>query len=109
MVDSEKRMLYVGGLAEEVDELTLEAAFRPFGDVIPPVNLPKDHLTQKHRGFGFVEMEYAEDAKAAIENMNGAELYGRTLKVNIARPDMARGSGESRAVWDQPDKVSASA
>eukprot|EP01065_Artemidia_motanka_P000870 TRINITY_DN10408_c0_g1_i1.p1 TRINITY_DN10408_c0_g1~~TRINITY_DN10408_c0_g1_i1.p1 ORF type:complete len:125 (+),score=18.67 TRINITY_DN10408_c0_g1_i1:73-447(+) len=96
--NSEQRILYVGGLADEVTEATLESAFRPFGDIIPPVTMPKDHMTQKSRGFGFVEMETRDDAKAAIENMNGAELFGRVLKVNVARPDMMKDGG--KAVWD---------
>jgi peptidyl-prolyl isomerase E (cyclophilin E) len=39
-----------------------------------------------HKGFGFVDFEEAEDAAAAIENMDGAEVYGKVLKVNIAKP-----------------------
>ena len=75
-------MLYVGGLSEEATAETVEDAFRPFGDVILPVNMPKDGSAgQKHKGFAFVEMESPEDAAAAIENMHGAELFGRTLKV----------------------------
>ena len=78
-----KRILYVGGLADEVTEDVLEDAFRPFGDVILPVKLPR-HGTgpnDRHRGFAFVEMETSEDAAAAMENMMGAELFGKTLKV----------------------------
>lgn len=58
-------MVYVGGLAEEVDEKTLHAALIPFGD-ITDVQIPLDYTTQKHRGFGFVEFELPEDAAAAI-------------------------------------------
>uniref|UniRef100_A0A0G2K760 Peptidyl-prolyl cis-trans isomerase E n=1 Tax=Rattus norvegicus TaxID=10116 RepID=A0A0G2K760_RAT len=63
-----KRVLYVGGLAEEVDDKVLHAAFIPFGD-ITDIQIPLDYETEKHRGFAFVEFELAEDAAAAIDNM----------------------------------------
>lgn len=94
-----KRIVYVGGLAEEVDEKVLHAAFIPFGD-ITDVQIPQDYSTQKHRGFGFVEFEFAEDAAAAIDNMNESELFGRTVRVNIAKP-MKIKEGYSRAVWSE--------
>lgn len=94
-----KRMVYVGGLAEEVDEKVLHAAFIPFGD-ITDVQIPMDYSNQKHRGFGFVEFELAEDAAAAIDNMNESELFGRTVRVNIAKP-MKIKEGYSRAVWSE--------
>lgn len=57
-----------GGLAEEVDEGVIRAAFIPFGE-ISEVQLPIDYQTEKHRGFAFVDFELPEDAKAAIDNM----------------------------------------
>lgn len=92
-----KRMVYVGGLAEEVDEKILHAALIPFGD-ITDVQIPLDYSTQKHRGFGFVEFEVPEDAAAAIDNMHESELFGRTVRVNLAKP-MKTKEGSSRAVW----------
>lgn len=80
-----KTTLYVGGLEESVNDATLHAAFIPFGD-IKDVNIPMDHATGKHRGFGFVEFEDKEDAAAAVENMNNAELFGRVLKVGACQP-----------------------
>lgn len=80
-----KRVVYIGGLAEEVDEKVLHNTFIPFGD-ITDITIPLDYSTQKHRGFGFVEFETKEDAAAAIDNMNESELFGRTIKVNVARP-----------------------
>ncbi|XP_031553483.1 peptidyl-prolyl cis-trans isomerase E-like [Actinia tenebrosa] len=94
-----KRVVYVGGLAEEVDEKVLHAAFIPFGD-ITDVQIPMDYSTQKHRGFGFVEFEFAEDGAAAIDNMNESELFGRTIRVNLAKP-MKIKEGYSRAVWSE--------
>ena len=94
-----KRVLYVGGLAEEVDEKVLQAAFIPFGD-ITDITIPLDYTTQKHRGFAFVEFELVEDAAAAMDNMNESELFGRTIRVNVARPKMLK-EGSSRPVWSE--------
>lgn len=97
MAASSKRVVYVGGLAEEVDEKVLHAAFIPFGDLVD-VQIPLDYETEKHRGFAFVEFEQAEDAAAAIDNMNDSELFGRTIRVNIAKP-MKIKEGSTRPVW----------
>ena len=94
-----KRVVYVGGLAEEVEEKILQAAFIPFGD-ITDISIPLDYSTQKHRGFAFVEFELVEDAAAAIDNMDESELYGRTIRVNVARPKMLK-EGSSRPVWSE--------
>eukprot|EP00889_Picochlorum_renovo_P008095 jgi/Picre1/35125/NNA_002588.t1 len=85
-----KTTLYVGGLDELVNKDVLKAAFLPFGDIID-VSMPLDHATGKHRGFGFVQYESSEDAEAALDNMNHAELYGRTLKVNYSHPNKVKG------------------
>ena len=92
-----KKMLYVGGLAEEVDQKVLQAAFIPFGDIVE-VNMPVDYETEKHRGFAFIEFESSEDAQAAIDNMNDGEMFGRTLRVNFAKP-MKITEGSTRPVW----------
>lgn len=92
-----KLTIYVGGLAEEVDEKVLHAAFIPFGEIVD-IQIPLDYETQKHRGFAFIEFEFAEEAAAAIDNMNDSELFGRTIRVNLAKP-MKIKEGSSRAVW----------
>jgi len=92
-----KKLIYVGGLAEEVDQKVLNAAFIPFGDIIE-VNIPIDYETEKHRGFAFIEFEMPEDAQAAIDNMNDSELFGRTLRCNLAKP-MKIKEGSSRPIW----------
>ena len=84
-MEASKKMIYVGGLADEVDSKVLNAAFIPFGDIVE-VNLPIDYETEKHRGFAFIEFELAEDASAAIDNMNDGEMFGRQLRVNLAKP-----------------------
>ena len=88
---NDKRTLYVGGLEESVTLDVLRAAFVPFGELVD-VDLPTDPSGQKHRGFAFVQYEEQGDAADAIDNMDNAELYGRVLKVNIAKPDAMRGS-----------------
>ncbi|GAX78054.1 hypothetical protein CEUSTIGMA_g5496.t1 [Chlamydomonas eustigma] len=101
-----KTTLYVGGLEETITESTLHAAFIPFGD-IKDVNIPLDHASGKHRGFGFVEYEEKDDAAAAIDNMHNAELFGRVLKVNYAQPMKIKGGDKGwshQAVWADADK-----
>lgn len=61
-------LCFSGGLAEEVDEKVLHAAFIPFGEIVD-VQIPLDYESEKHRGFAFIEFETAEDAAAAIDNM----------------------------------------
>lgn len=97
----QKNTLYVGGLAEEVNEGILHAAFIPFGD-IKDVKTPLDQATQKHRSFGFVTFLEREDAAAAMDNMDGAELYGRVLTVNYALPEKIKGGEVGWAA--QPSK-----
>ena len=92
-----KKVLYVGGLADEVDQKVLQAAFIPFGDIVE-VNMPMDFETEKHRGFAFIEFELQEDAQAAIDNMNDGEMFGRALRVNFAKP-MKITEGTTRPVW----------
>lgn len=92
-----KRTLYVGGLNEEVDEKFLHAAFIPFGPIVN-VEIPIDFKNNKHKGFGFVEFEAAEDAAAAIDNLDEAELYGRTIRVNMAKPQRLK-EGYNKPVW----------
>ena len=63
--------------------------------------IPVDTKTSTHRGFGFVEFDLKEDAMCALDNMNGAELFGRTLKVSIAKPQLLP---KNRAVWCAPQR-----
>ena len=96
----DKRVLYVGGLSEEATEETLHAAFVPFGDV-KEVNIPRDFAGQTNdanRGFAFVTFELENDAAEALYNMDGSELFGRVLRVNVARA-MSHKLGSSKAVW----------
>ena len=98
-MSTNKRVVYCGGLSDEVDEKIIESAFIPFGDIID-VNLPIDFATQKHRGFAFIEFESAEDANNAIDNMNDSEIFGKTIRVNIAKPIKLK-EGSARPVWSE--------
>jgi peptidyl-prolyl isomerase E (cyclophilin E) len=91
------RVLYVGGLAEEVTEDLLRAAFIPFGE-ITEVMIPMNFQNSKHKGFGFVEFELREDALDALDNMNNAELFGKVLSINMAR---ATALDKNRPVWEE--------
>ncbi|GAB7337121.1 hypothetical protein MBLNU457_g2519t1 [Dothideomycetes sp. NU457] len=100
-----KATLFVGGLAPMATSHTLHDAFIPFGPIID-VSLPAPELpssTEPHRGFGYVEFEAAEDAKEAIDNMDQSELFGRVIRVNVAKEKKAEGEGlgSKTAVWEQ--------
>ena len=94
-------MFFAGGLVEEVNEQVLRSAFIPFGD-ISEVQIPIDYQSEKHRGFAFIEYELPEDAQAAIDNMHESELFGRTLRVNLAKPLRIK-EGSTRPVWQDEE------
>jgi RNA recognition motif-containing protein len=84
--------IYVGNLAREVTEDDLREAFEVFGQV-DTTTIIKDRFSGESRGFGFVEMPSKNEAQAAIDDMNGKDLKGRTVNVNEARPKTTRGGG----------------
>jgi RNA recognition motif-containing protein len=83
------KKLYVGGLSYDTTEATLKEAFSAAGTV-ESATIIIDKMTNRSKGFGFVEMVTDEEAQKAIETLNGKELDGRTLTVNEARPMEAR-------------------
>ena len=83
--------MYVGNLSFQSTEGDLESLFAQVGDV-ESVRIITDRDTGRSRGFGFVEMS-DENAAKAIEQFNGAELDGRELTVNEARPQVRRDGG----------------
>jgi cold-inducible RNA-binding protein len=87
--------IYVGGLANQITEDDLRKAFEAFGQV-ESANIIKDKFSGESRGFGFVQMPSKQEAQSAIEKMNGADLMGRTVTVNEARPRVERPSGGGR-------------
>ena len=84
--------LFVGNLSFNTTENDLHDAFAAHGTVIE-ANLMMDRESGRPRGFGFVTMGSPEEAKKAIEALNGATLDGRNLTVNEARPKADRPSG----------------
>jgi RNA recognition motif-containing protein len=84
--------IYVGNLSFDAGDAELQAAFEAYGEV-SSARVITDKFTGKSRGFGFVEMPSSEEARAAIEALNGADMFGRELKVNEARPSTGGGGG----------------
>jgi RNA recognition motif-containing protein len=84
--------LYVGNLSFQSDSNSIRDAFSEFGEVTD-VHVVSDRETGQSRGFGFVTMASAEAATKAIEQMNGAILDGRALRVNEAEERQGGGGG----------------
>lgn len=89
MSQAANKKLYVGSLPFSTTEEELHSLFSPFGPVAS-VRIIADKFTGMSKGFGFVEMENADDAQKAVEGLNGSSLNGRTLIVNDARPEQPR-------------------
>ncbi len=87
--------LYVGNLNFKTTENALRAAFENGGRKVTEVAIVSDKMTGRPRGFAFVRMGSPEDAAAAIQELNGADLDGRPLRVNEAedRPPQRGGGG----------------
>lgn len=79
------KKLYVGGLSYSTTEDSLRNAFSRAGTVVSATVIT-DKMTNRSKGFGFVEMSTDEEAQAAIDMFNGKDLEGRTITVNEARP-----------------------
>ena len=84
--------IYVGNLAFTATDDDVRSAFEQFGEVTS-VNIIMDRETGRSRGFAFVEMADGENAKDAIENLDGTAISGRNVTVNEARPRAPRGGG----------------
>ena len=84
--------LFVGNLSFNTTENDLQDAFAAHGTVTE-TNLMMDRVSGRPRGFGFVTMSTPEEAQKAIEALNGAQLGGRALTVNVARPREDRPPG----------------
>jgi len=95
--------IFVGNLYWEATEDDVEQLFAPYGTVAG-VQILRDRMTGRSRGFGFVEMPDATEAQAAITALNGTVLHRRPLTVNEARPREERrprddGDGRRRPRW----------
>ena len=87
--------LFVGNLSFNTTENDLQDAFAAHGTVLE-ANLMTDRATGRARGFGFVTMSTEEEAQKAMNALNGANMDGRNLTVNIARPREEGGGGGRR-------------
>lgn len=85
------KKLYVGNLTYETNDSDLQNLFGQFGTV-QSAQVIMDRDTGRSKGFGFVEMNSADEAQAAINGLNDKENNGRRLTVNEARPREDRGS-----------------
>jgi cold-inducible RNA-binding protein len=84
--------LFVGNLSFDTTEDALKDAFGAHGTVTE-VNLMMDRMTNRPRGFGFVTMSTTEEAQKALQALNGKDMGGRALTVNVAKPREERPSG----------------
>jgi RNA recognition motif-containing protein len=107
MSQTMNKKLYVGSLPYSVTEDELRELFSEFGPV-ESARIITDKFTGQSKGFGFVEMANGEDAKKAVEGMNGKQVSGRTLIVNDARPEQRReprsfggGNRPERSGWGE--------
>lgn len=84
--------IFVGNLDFSATDSSVRSLFEPYG-AVERVNVVTDRDTGRSRGFAFVEMSDASQADAAINALNGANLDGRALNVNEARPKTSGGGG----------------
>ena len=77
--------IYVGNLSRKVTEESLRNAFEQFGEVTS-IKVIKDKFTGDPKGFAFVDMPNDEEAKQAMDQLNGQELDGQRMRINEARP-----------------------
>ena len=84
--------LFVGNLSFDTTENDLQDAFAAFGTVTE-TNLMIDRTTNRSRGFAFVTFSSNDEAQKAIDAMNGKDMGGRALTVNVARPREERPGG----------------
>src|ERR1044072_8416803 len=89
------RKLFVGNLPFSTDERRLQELFAAVGPV-DTVNIVRDQMTGRARGFAFVEMQTDEAAQSAIQKLNDTDLDGRKIAVNEARPKPSGGGGGGR-------------
>ena len=86
--------IYVSNIAYTTTDEALQEAFAAFG-AVQSARIIKDRMTGRSRGFGFVEMPDDEEAKKAIEGVNGVEMLGRRINAREARPREERPQGQA--------------
>jgi RNA recognition motif-containing protein len=84
--------LYIGNLSWSISEPELQQTFEAYGEV-SSCKIVKDKMTNRSKGFAFVEMPNDDEANAAISALNGTDVKGRNISVNEARPREERPQG----------------
>jgi len=87
--------IYVSNLSFNVQDEDLKSYFADYGDVAS-AKVITDKLTNRSRGFGFVEMSDDAAAQKAIAELDGATVDGRTIKVNVAKPREEKSNSNNR-------------
>ncbi len=87
-MEENKKKLYVGNLSYDTTVDALKAAFGEFGDIVDAVIIT-DKYSGRSKGFGFIEFADEKMAQKALD-MNGKDMDGRSLVVNVARPSRPR-------------------
>jgi len=102
--------LYVGSLHFNITEDMLRGIFEPFGKIID-IKIMRDHETQRSLGFGFISFANADDAKKALDQLNGFELAGRPMKVGhvtertAQEAQQAAATGQGQLDTDEMDRA----
>lgn len=86
------KKIYIGNMSYGISSSDLEQLFAPFG-AVRSAQVIMDRDTGRSKGFGFVEMDSDQEARAAIEALNGRQIGGRGITVNEARPQQGSGGG----------------
>jgi len=79
------KQIYAGNLSYQMSDETLRDLFRQHGEVTS-VKIIRYPDSGKSKGFGFIEMANDTEADSAIQKLNGSEIQGRSIRVNVARP-----------------------
>ncbi|WVQ90857.1 hypothetical protein IAS59_004642 [Cryptococcus gattii] len=95
--------IYVGGLPFELTEGDLITIFSQWGEIMD-VNLVRDKETGKSRGFGFLMYEDQRSTVLAVDNMNGTQVMGRTLKVDHTRNYRQQGKRNENGEYEEPEE-----
>ncbi len=95
--------IYVGNLPYQLSEDELKDLFSQIGNVTS-VRVITDAMSGRSKGFGFVEMENEDQAKKAIEKLDGTDLQGRSIRVAPARPTRERGAGRGPREFDKGER-----
>ena len=85
----DQNKLYVGNLSYDVNNESLTDMFKEFGEVTEAVVIV-DRDNNRSKGFGFVTFAKEEDATKAIKELDGKEMGGRNIKVNVSKPRESR-------------------